>query len=53
MYTRLKIVMIFTYPENSIFGVPLNVMLQNDRQRDPNATVPLFLEEVGLMLVQW
>lgn len=42
--------------ENVVFGVPLSMLLANDRKRDPQATIPLvfiemlsFLEDNGLL----
>ena len=36
--------------ENALFGVPLSVLLQNDRRREPNAQIPLIIEEVHTTL---
>ena len=35
-----------SYPEGKLFGVPLNVLLSNDRKREPNAQIPLLFQEV-------
>ena len=32
--------------ENGVFGIPLSVLLANDRKRDPMATIPLVFKEV-------
>lgn len=35
------------FAENVVFGVPLSMLLANDRKRDPQATIPLVFIEVN------
>ena len=32
--------------EGGVFGVPLSVLLQNDQQKVPTASIPLVVQEV-------
>lgn len=36
----------FLVSENGVFGVPLSILIANDRKRDPMATIPLIFKEV-------
>lgn len=36
----------YQFSENGVFGVPLSVLLANDRKREPLATIPLVFREV-------
>ena len=43
---------VFIILENSIFGVPLSTLVQNDRQRDSSIMIPLVFEEVGPVIAK-
>ena len=43
----------FFSSENSIFGVPLSTLLQNDQQRDPNVQIPVVFEEVSWLFIKF
>lgn len=38
---------LFSNEDNGIFGVPLTVLLESDRKKDPAVKVPLVLQKVS------